>query len=174
MKSDKPIRKEVSIRELEAAAEMVKALRASGRINRYEHKLLIHAFMAGDRQGNLWTLGAQSGKWYKKQDDRWLESQPEGGLFLAVPKMAFEEGLYRLAQLKIDLELRAFRAGLSSGLGAELTCPKCSSKFTGNARFCENCGTALRSAPAGMRCPGCGTSIQGSPSFCRKCGRNLR
>ena len=51
--------------------------------------------------------------------------------------------------------------------GAQVSCPKCSTKQPGG-KFCAECGTAL--AQQKKFCTGCGTELAASAKFCASCG----
>ena len=46
-----------------------------------------------------------------------------------------------------------------------MTCPRCQKESSGDAVFCQECGTRLETA-----CPSCGTANQLGAKFCKKCG----
>jgi hypothetical protein len=170
--SDKLIHAEISIKELQSMADSIKRLHASGRINGEQRRLFMHAIMAGDLDGNLWTIGTQTGKWYKQSGNKWLEGQPPEKLILVIPEKDFKKAEMRLDELKFELEMKTFRAK---------RCQKCGSEFTAEDRFCAKCGAAVakiqQQEPLPTRqpdkCPGCGQVITDNPNFCDKCGRKL-
>jgi len=57
-------------------------------------------------------------------------------------------------------------------------CPSCGMPFTGNARFCQTCGTAVSTSQpdemppqaSQVYCAECGTPMPASSRFCHKCG----
>jgi Double zinc ribbon/Adenylate and Guanylate cyclase catalytic domain len=49
-----------------------------------------------------------------------------------------------------------------------MTCPRCQKENSGDAVFCQECGTRLETA-----CPSCGTANQLGAKFCKKCGQRL-
>lgn len=50
------------------------------------------------------------------------------------------------------------------------TCDHCGTVVTADARFCKNCGAALRPPPT---CPSCGADTQEDAKFCAMCGTAL-
>jgi DNA-directed RNA polymerase subunit RPC12/RpoP len=160
----------ISAKELQSMAELVKVLHASGRIDADQRRLFMQAIAAGDSQGNLWTIGTQTGKWFRKTGDGWLEGQPPETLLLVVPEKAFREADAQLAEYRLELEIKALRAN---------RCPNCGSRFAAGALFCSSCGTAVAGAQPPPerrvnRCRACGQLIEGDPYFCSKCGAKLR
>src|SRR3989441_3845903 len=60
-----------------------------------------------------------------------------------------------------------FRApGQPEGGAARMKCPRCQHDSPPNAKFCEECGSALA-----IRCAGCGTEVSPAAKFCAECGR---
>src|SRR5438045_7233368 len=49
-----------------------------------------------------------------------------------------------------------------------MRCSNCQAINPAEAKFCENCGTALEPA-----CPNCGKPVPPSAKFCRNCGYRL-
>lgn len=47
-------------------------------------------------------------------------------------------------------------------------CPNCGEKNDADAKFCKNCGAALRKV-----CPGCGEQNDADAKFCKSCGKSL-
>jgi predicted RNA-binding Zn-ribbon protein involved in translation (DUF1610 family) len=170
---DKFVNAVISIKDLQSMAELVKALHASGRIDAHQRRLFMQAIAAGDSQGNLWTIGTQTGKWFRKAGDAWLEGQPPETLLLVVPEKAFREAAAQLAEYRLELEIRASR---------DNRCLSCGSKSAAGALFCPNCGTAVAGAqrlePSPERqvnrCRTCGQLTEGNPNFCNHCGAKLR
>jgi RNA polymerase subunit RPABC4/transcription elongation factor Spt4 len=122
-------------------------------------------FMLYDREGNLWTIGAKSGKWYRWENNKWQTADtPEGPLFSA----------YRIEEKLAELNR---------------TCPNCEKLVDAEYRFCPYCGTALENpqpakvvpkgnhkpaAPATVFCRNCGKKIKVQAKFCNYCGAPRR
>lgn len=169
--TDRLIHAEISIKELEVISESIKTLHASGKINNEQRRLFMHAIMAGDSKGNLWTIGTQTGKWYKQVGDKWLEDQPPETLLLVVPEKDFMAAKMQMNDLKLELDIKAYRA---------IRCLKCGSEYKVGDIFCYKCGAKIakvqqQTLPTrqAKKCPGCGQVITDSPNFCSKCGRKL-
>jgi DNA-directed RNA polymerase subunit RPC12/RpoP len=170
--SDKLIHTEISIKELQTLAGFIKTLHASGKIDTEQRRLFMHAIMAGDSQGNLWTIGTQTGKWYKQAGDKWLEGKPPEKLLLVVPEKDFKEAEIQLEELKFELEMKTFR---------DNRCPNCRAEIAVGDHFCTKCGTEIsdikqqKLLPVHQitKCPACGQIIEGSQNFCNKCGKKL-
>jgi hypothetical protein len=170
--TDRLIHEEISIKELQSMADSIKRLHASGKIGGEQRWLFMNAIIAGDSKGNLWTIGAQTGKWYKLAGDRWLEGQPPEKLLLVVSEKDFKKAERLLDELKFELDLKAFRSN---------SCPNCGSEFKVGDSFCARCGTSItktqRQEPLptqqANKCPVCGQVLMGIPNFCIKCGRKL-
>ena len=47
-------------------------------------------------------------------------------------------------------------------------CPNCGEKNDADAKFCKNCGAALRKV-----CPDCGEQNDAEAKFCKSCGKSL-
>ena len=50
----------------------------------------------------------------------------------------------------------------------EAICPDCGEKNDADAKFCKNCGAALRKV-----CPDCGEQNDADAKFCKSCGKSL-
>jgi membrane protease subunit (stomatin/prohibitin family) len=59
-------------------------------------------------------------------------------------------------------------AAVPTGAGGKVGCPKCSAQVP-PGKFCQECGSALVTAPQKRFCVGCGTDIAGA-RFCANCG----
>jgi hypothetical protein len=63
----------------------------------------------------------------------------------------------------------AIGAGLSEGMnGATVNCPTCGHANDAEAKFCDECGTAMSKA-----CPSCGEVNDGNAKFCDGCGNKF-
>ncbi|MFQ5826932.1 MAG: zinc ribbon domain-containing protein, partial [Dehalococcoidia bacterium] len=51
---------------------------------------------------------------------------------------------------------------------ATITCDQCSFVNESGAKFCNQCGAALK-----LQCPSCGTDNAPGSSFCKECGADL-
>jgi len=63
--------------------------------------------------------------------------------------------------------LRDTLGALGVGVDA-LVCPSCGGRNAPDAKFCDDCGVALR-----LTCASCGTDNAGDATFCRDCGAAL-
>jgi hypothetical protein len=52
----------------------------------------------------------------------------------------------------------------------QASCPKCEAPLASNAKFCPNCGTALKTA---SHCTQCGAKLQPGAKFCADCGAKV-
>src|SRR5262245_9287162 len=48
-----------------------------------------------------------------------------------------------------------------------MTCPRCQHENRSEAKFCEECGTAL----ASLACAKCGATLSSAARFCHECGQ---
>ena len=62
-----------------------------GAFSKEEYQDFLLTLVAADRQGTLWTIGAATGKWYRKDGDRWVEGEPPDELYLPVPEDGWEQ-----------------------------------------------------------------------------------
>jgi len=51
-----------------------------------------------------------------------------------------------------------------------VACPKCGSRNTDNARFCNDCGAKLETSTEKVPCVACGATLQPGTKFCNECG----
>ena len=63
----------------------------------------------------------------------------------------------------------AVGAGLSEGMsGQSADCPSCGTSNDKDAKFCDECGTAMAKS-----CPSCGEANDGDAKFCNGCGNRF-
>ena len=63
----------------------------------------------------------------------------------------------------------AIGSGLSEGMsGGTMECPNCGHENDEDAKFCDECGTAMAKS-----CPSCGKSNDGDAKFCDGCGNRF-
>ncbi len=63
----------------------------------------------------------------------------------------------------------AVAAGLSEGMsGKTIDCPNCGHSNDNDAKFCDDCGTAMAKS-----CPSCGQVNDGDARFCNGCGNQF-
>jgi len=62
--------------------------------------------------------------------------------------------------------MRQSKSGGSTGV----TCPKCGSNNSTNAKFCNDCGAKLETVAEKVPCVKCGAGLQAGTKFCNECG----
>jgi len=62
-------------------------------------------------------------------------------------------------------------AAQTAGAAHGVRCPDCGTANPANAKFCSNCGVALRQA--GPKCPSCGFDTPAGARFCPNCGNKM-
>jgi RNA polymerase subunit RPABC4/transcription elongation factor Spt4 len=190
---------ELSVDELRTWFEFARDLFTIHRLNEQQYQALMHAMLAGDTVGNMWTIGTASERWYRWDTDRWVPGEPAGPLYLAAPAEAldrFEKMKEVLASLDRKHEPEARAAA----------CRQCGAPLAADVKFCPNCGTQVVAPPprpdvapqalmvcarcaavlpAGARfCPQCGTAVEPPkpapppaaqrPAYCPRCGARVR
>lgn len=111
-----------------------------------EFKEAMKDVMLVDRDGMLWTIGAGSGAWYRREEEHWIKSVPPTELFSA----------YNVIK------------GMKAGTWA---CPSCHSRVPDNFHFCPQCGKPRQSDTPGQTPE---KPAAEKPVFCRKCGKPLQ
>ena len=94
---------------------------------------VLKIFQFRDAGGALWTPGARSNQWYRREGHRWVADDPPAQLLLP--------------QLPLELSPEPARPPLpqppARAAGPrELTCPTCGAANAGR-KFCTQCGTKL-------------------------------
>jgi hypothetical protein len=110
-----------------------------------------------DIDGTMWTVGAGSGKWYRREGQQWLRGQPASRLVMSVEML-----WYDLLQKSRD----------SSG------CRKCGAQLPASSRFCLNCGAPVHETAKvpdaktsrTLYCRQCGKTVAAAAMFCNACG----
>jgi len=126
-----------------------------------EYQQLLRSLAAVDKNGKLWSLGVNSGTWYRQDGEDWVPGRPEGDLYL----------------------IRAVEFVTN--------CPSCGKKNPAGKHFCTRCGSKLppprlpgkrwpdqkmenrQSLPANA-CPQCGHENKPGAKFCSRCGTQLQ
>ena len=180
--------KAISPEELKIWLDYSAGLFSIGHINDEEYRLLLHAQMPVDSIGNLWTIGTESGRWYRLEDGEWEEDIPPMTLYMMVPEETLRQ-LEREDERKFNEALARHRAGQppSSPIpapvpepskAAEATpsaesviCSRCGTENPGNSKFCIKCGSAMQSQKVRKRfCTKCGVENPVDAVFCKDCG----
>lgn len=120
--------------------------------------------MLVDRDSTLWTIGAGSGAWYRREEDNWIRSIPS-------------EELFSVHNIIKDMT-RTTRE-----------CPSCHNRVPQDYRFCPHCGVSSsrekpvaktgqppdqKAAHKPVYCRKCGSLIQPASRFCIFCGTQRR
>jgi len=116
-----------------------------------EFKEELKDVMLVDRDGTLWTVGAGSGAWYRREDDKWLRSIPPGELFSAHNVIK-------------DMNK------------ATRQCPSCHNRVPQGYRFCPHCGAPVAETAQQVAAspPPQRPASSAKPVFCRKCGKPIQ
>ncbi len=59
------------------------------------------------------------------------------------------------------------------GGAAKVACPKCGAGNLANAKFCNDCGAKMETAPQTIPCSKCGAQMQAGSKFCNECGTKV-
>ena len=118
--------------ELQHLVHQIIEAQLAGTISPAQVTELAPLLVAGDAMGELWTVGFQTGNYYRWDGTRWEEDQPVGRLFLLSP-----EGLPEtVAPVKPE------PAGKPAPSSPPDTCAQCGVALRSGARFCTQCGSA--------------------------------
>lgn len=123
-----------------------------GRITFNRLRETLNDIMVYDRNGVLWTIGAGSGAWYRRDGDAWVRGTPHSPVYSA----------------RRITEAIAARGRACSG---------CGNYYPSQYRFCPHCGTAAESTPqkpGAEQRPAAGEREQPQAVYCRQCGRQLK
>lgn len=121
-----------------------------------EFREYLKDLMLVDRQGTLWTIGAGSGSWYRRDGESWTQATPSGDLF------------------SVHRVIRGMQ-------GVMPECPKCHSRVPRKYQFCPHCATPIGEPaqaqipvpevkPKPVDCQKCGKPVKPSAKFCTTCG----
>jgi membrane protease subunit (stomatin/prohibitin family) len=64
-------------------------------------------------------------------------------------------------------------AGGGSEGGAKIKCAKCGAANLANAKYCNDCGAKMESAPQTVTCSKCNAQVQAGSKFCNECGTKV-
>jgi hypothetical protein len=119
-------------RDLEEAFEELKEKFRKKDISREEFIDQLRELRLKDDEGRFWVIGAQSGKWYYKDGNNWIHSDP--------PSLAEGKAI-------------CIYCGYENELTAEV-CASCSGNLNkSNKNYCSKCGTKLENPSE--PCPQC-------------------
>jgi hypothetical protein len=103
-----------------------------GSVSRGQYAAWLSSFLLTDRQGNLWTIGAGSGGWYRREASGWVRDTPVGPLFPLVG-----EAQEAPAVGSTDPQSGA---GDTPRKQAGPLCGRCGQELRPEDRFCSQCG----------------------------------
>ena len=134
----KPI--DITRDEMELFSFWNRGLYVHGKIEEDVFRGITNALTAVDSQGNIWTMGAQSGKWYKKKDGKWIEGRPEERLLIGVPEERFNRFIMGLKKIREEAAVRekAWEEG-----GKMTQVPSLQTEKPAKALYCNGCGAEL-------------------------------
>lgn len=88
-----------------------------------EYRSWLKTMILRDTQGRVWTIGAKTGRWYRREGKQWVADTPEDSLALYVFN---KYGDARRPSASIAY------------------CRRCGSVLRPQAKFCSQCGTPRR------------------------------
>lgn len=95
-----------------------------GLITLDEFKAQVKSLIVKDHDGNIWSIGIKSGKWYKKVGNEWVRTEP--------PRTTDTQRLIIENLLPDEEEENS------------LICPKCGKEVPAYYVFCPYCGARIR------------------------------
>lgn len=157
----------VSVERLEAMADVIRSSWLHGELDNEACILALYAVSGCDGAGDLWTMGVQTGRWYRRTQDSWTIGQPTGPLIVPVLPNVY-------AQLVRDLSAPAYDSG-----GRQTPSLAGAAGDTPGASATEIAPVAGSTAPlpAGEQasfCVACGAPLLSSARFCTHCGAQSR
>ena len=199
MANKKMVKRIVDRDDLKFWYETTQIMYRAGRIDDKTYRTLTSILVAEDSQGKVWTIGARSGKWYRKEGMNWVEGNPDKRLAMLAPEPEISriENAFRKLETRRrkrieDWERRGrpkppgFLAGGIQAAEIRLEkqggkrapsvpdtqkCMKCGITLPEGSRFCLSCGEPVKSsAPESVNCPACGNENPTGARFCRNCG----
>src|ERR1700674_5702613 len=126
--------------ELVRRIEELRARYQKGAMASESFNAMLKAFQFNDDVGHLWTVGANSGQWYRWDRTQWTAAPPPPSLMLASP--VFQNSAAWLTTAE------AAKTPAAMGV-ARLQCAQCKRTFD-DGKFCVACGGKLEpvSSPA--------------------------
>jgi hypothetical protein len=94
--------------DLQLTYRVFRELYNQGEISRNEMEAITREFIFFDDDGHIWVPGANTGNWFVKTNDSWIEANPPGLLFQAYLETIEEEKTSndKLKSKKIKLDLK--------------------------------------------------------------------
>ncbi len=136
-----------SHQEIRAVFNVILERFNAGGITEDDARVLLQHLLVRDMDGTTWTIGSETGKWYRLTDDKWVEGSPRG-----------------------PLEIKP------AGIPEAIRCPKCGTNVPIDSTSCILCGNEFVAAkkaavpPAVTKCAKCGASLSPGKKFCTSCG----
>jgi ribosomal protein L40E len=153
----------------------------SGNITETEAHNLLKLFYFHDSPGNLWTIGSETGKWYRYEANRWVMQSP--------PQLV--ASIYTSDEF-IDIAKPAFESQVTSSRQSSQTlgiqCRQCGTRLPDNMEQCLICGFSLKPKAEMVKgsqtrpdeqanvavCQNCGASNVGRVNRCLRCGAEIK
>jgi hypothetical protein len=133
----------VSPRQARILYTVIREKYDSGALPREDGRALLNTLVFRDVDGELWTLGAQSGKWYRRSSKQWIEDHPQSLLvFEGNDRRGFDEkgeaGKPASQPTAVPSAFGSPTAPLSPR-----GCPRCGVLSRAGQHFCTQCGGRL-------------------------------
>ena len=152
---------------LEAMAHLIRDSWLHGELDNEACLLALYAISGCDGAGDLWTIGVQTGRWYRRTQDSWTIGQPSGPLVVPVLPDVYRQLVRDLSAPAHNPRGRQVPSSPARAGGAPGATAAGSAPIAG--------GTAP--LPAGERasfCGTCGAPLLSSARFCIHCGAEGR
>ena len=134
----------VSVEHLEGMANLVRYAWLHERLDNDECLRALHALIGCDDADDLWIVGAQTGRWYRRTDDTWTPGEPTGPLVVPVALDAYLQLAREMAATsRIDgpTVSKETRIEPAPPPATAAYCARCGAGLLPAARFCIHCGT---------------------------------
>jgi len=129
----------------------------------------VSAFRFHDDVGHLWSVGANSGQWYRWDRTQWTQAPPPRSLTLVNDEIQRSSAWMTTAAAAS----RPAPAAQAPAPAANV-CGGCGAPWKPGAKFCTRCGkpaaAPAQSAPRPSACPRCNKVISQGTKFCTGCG----
>lgn len=164
--------------ELVRRLEEIRRLHKGGALSAKTFNDFVSAFRFNDAAGHLWSIGANTGQWYRWDMTAWTPATPPQSLMLenASIQQSSEWIITAGAGTRPSLQCSQCKASAADGT----FCTKCGGKLVPAATpaspahgvsSCSGCGTALK--PGTKFCMNCGLPVTAQAPACRRCGKTI-
>jgi hypothetical protein len=130
--NDSGKRRTLTARQARILYDLIMQDYRAGKLKREDCRALLDTMLFRDRDGEIWTIGAKSGNWFRRDGDRWVEETPSGPL-----------RYISIAERPPAPAGKPASASAVASSPAPAICAHCGTPIIPGTRFCTRCGAPV-------------------------------